>query len=107
MLLRISSLGLCLSLLQSVKAVDVYLWPNSPSFSPKLSPEDASSALSQHLGLEIYEHVRDSFKAIYEQETFVAQEQKNGLVVAVDEVDAVGKCLRLVVVFMLVLILEN
>ncbi|KAK1222761.1 hypothetical protein PQX77_014370 [Marasmius sp. AFHP31] len=50
--------------------------------------KDASSALSHHLGLEIYESVRDSFKAIYEQESFVAQEQKSALVMTVDEADA-------------------
>ncbi|KAL0576336.1 hypothetical protein V5O48_005634 [Marasmius crinis-equi] len=88
MQLSILSLGLCLSLLQSIQAVDVYLWPNSLSFPSKLSPEDASSALSHHLGLEIYESVRDSFKAAYEQESFVAQEQYSAVLLTVDEVDA-------------------
>ncbi|KAG7098287.1 hypothetical protein E1B28_000250 [Marasmius oreades] len=88
MQLSIVSLSLCLSLVRSVQAVNVYLWPSSSSFSPQLSPEDASSALSHHLGLEIYESVRDSFKGMYEQESFVAQDQTNALIVTVDETDA-------------------
>ncbi|KAF9257958.1 hypothetical protein L218DRAFT_1080654 [Marasmius fiardii PR-910] len=88
MQLRIVSLSLCLSLIQSIQAVEVYLWPSYSSLPPQLPPEDASSVLSHHLGLEIYESVRESFKGVYEQGNFVAQEQINALIVTVDETDA-------------------
>ncbi|PPQ87474.1 hypothetical protein CVT25_008210 [Psilocybe cyanescens] len=78
----------CLKLTQ---AVDVYLSP-SPSFlHPTLSPEDASAALSRHLGLEAFEPLWDNSELSYSEEFFVGQGSKNALVVTVEENDASGK----------------
>jgi hypothetical protein len=55
-----------------------------------LSPEDATTALSRHLGLEEFESLRDASDLTHTQENFVGQGAKNVLLVTVEESDANG-----------------
>ncbi|KAJ7502379.1 hypothetical protein B0H11DRAFT_1712528 [Mycena galericulata] len=57
------------------------------SLRPTLAPEDASAALSRHLGLEIFETLRDSSTLDYGEETFVGQGPSNVLLLTLDDAD--------------------
>ncbi|KAF7357855.1 hypothetical protein MVEN_00831700 [Mycena venus] len=74
--------------LQAVQAVNVYLYPPQISLRPNLAPEDASAALSRHLGLEIFEAFRDASTLDYSEESFVGQGPNNVLLLTLDDVDA-------------------
>lgn len=82
----------CLLLTGFAQAVQVYLSP-SPQLAPsqKLSPEQASFALSRHLGLEFFETAgdRDLFDGDSEQK-FVAQGSSNALLLIMNEGEARG-----------------
>lgn len=91
MMLRLVAL---LSALQLSLAVNVFLNPAPfSSFNTRLSTEDASLALSHHLGLELFEVLQDSSRLIYDNGPveFVAMGQKNAMVVIMDHSDAKGK----------------
>ncbi|KAF5374564.1 hypothetical protein D9757_010170 [Collybiopsis confluens] len=83
-------LGFLFSALHLTLAVNVYLNPESSSPRGSLSPEDASSALSQHLGLELFEFLQESSSSLYGNgpADFVAIGQKNALIVTMEEQDA-------------------
>ena len=66
-----------------VEAVRVYLSPSPPLLS-KLSPEQASFALSRHLDLESFEEDSTIWDAPLHQE-FIGQGPKDGLLLAIDE----------------------
>jgi len=70
--------------ISGIQAVSVYLSPPRTYLKSTLSPEDASAALSQHLGLEAFEPLR----AFVYQEEFVGQGEKNAVVVTVEESNA-------------------
>lgn len=72
-----------LHLFQKVQAVHVYLNPQSEA---QVSPQHASFALSRHLGLEFFESLGGNYA--YQEENFVGKGSKNGLLLAIDEVDA-------------------
>ncbi|KAJ6507276.1 hypothetical protein C8R47DRAFT_1315538 [Mycena vitilis] len=74
--------------LQAAQAVNVYLYPPQLSLRPNLAPEDASAALSRHLGLEIFEAFRDSSSLDYSEESFVGQGSQNALLLSLDYTDA-------------------
>ncbi|KAK7043213.1 hypothetical protein VNI00_008567 [Paramarasmius palmivorus] len=80
--------GFLLSVLHIAEAVNVYLSPEPAKLSSQLSPEDASAALSHHLGLEMFEAVPEAMKGVYEQVSFVAQGQRHALLVTIDDADA-------------------
>ncbi|KAF8973020.1 hypothetical protein BDZ97DRAFT_1912616 [Flammula alnicola] len=83
------SLALLLSAgLQLTEAVHVYLSPAPTFYRSTLSPEDASAALSRHLGLEAFEPFLVASDLSYNEETFVGQGAKNALIVTVEENDA-------------------
>lgn len=76
--------------LQLAQAVNIYLSP-SPSFlRSTLSLEEASAALSRHLGLEALEPLWGASDLTHSEEVFVGQGFKNSLVVTVDEEDVSG-----------------
>ncbi|RDB25224.1 hypothetical protein Hypma_007924 [Hypsizygus marmoreus] len=80
--------GLLLSILQFSQAINVYLNPHSSFLRSSLSPNDASSTLSRHLGLELFEPLRDASNAEYNVESFVGQGPSNALLLTMDEADA-------------------
>ncbi|KAJ4490900.1 hypothetical protein J3R30DRAFT_3653999 [Lentinula aciculospora] len=82
-------LGVLLSTFHFSLAVDVFLSPAPSLLRTTLSPDDASSALSQHLGLELFEVLQDQLRPVYDGPAdFVAAGQKNALVVAMEQSDA-------------------
>lgn len=91
--MKLLRLSLLLSTLQLSLAVNVFLNPTpSSSFSSTLSPEDASLALSHHLGLELFEVLQESGPVyVNSPVNFVAVGQNNALVVVMDQFDAKGK----------------
>ncbi|KAF8647074.1 hypothetical protein AX16_006909 [Volvariella volvacea WC 439] len=74
------------SLFALTNAVQVYLSPRNPSLWGELNPEDATVALSQHLGLESFQRLTDLSGANYE-EAFVGQGADKVLLLSVDEED--------------------
>jgi hypothetical protein len=76
--------------LRAAQAVNVYLYPPQISLRPNLALEDASAALSRHLGLEIFEAFRDSSVLDYGEESFVGQGTNNVLLLTLEDVDAKG-----------------
>ncbi|KAJ7354625.1 hypothetical protein DFH08DRAFT_922907 [Mycena albidolilacea] len=74
--------------LRAAQAVNVYLYPPQISLRPNLALEDASAALSRHLGLEIFEAFRDSSVLDYGEESFVGQGTNNVLLLTLEDVDA-------------------
>lgn len=91
----LSSLILVLpAALQLVQAIDVYLSPPSSLLRPTLSAEQASAALSRHLGLEAFEPFRDASDWIHHEESFVGQGTKNALILTVDQNDLSGMVLN-------------
>ncbi|ESK90883.1 conserved fungal protein [Moniliophthora roreri MCA 2997] len=83
-------LGFLLSVLHIADAVNVYLSPEIVTISSQLSPEDASAALSHHLGLEMFESAPESLKGVYDQVNFVAQGQAHALLLTMEDSDAKG-----------------
>lgn len=55
-----------------------------------MSPEDASAALSRHLGVEVFEPLRDASDLAHSDDYFVGQGGKNALVLTMDESDVDG-----------------
>ncbi|KIK69336.1 hypothetical protein GYMLUDRAFT_35408 [Collybiopsis luxurians FD-317 M1] len=88
--MKLLRLGFLLSTLHLSLAVNVYLNPVPSSLRTTLSPEDASSALSHHLGLEFFEFLQDSSSPAYVngQSDFVAAGQKDALLVVMEQIDA-------------------
>ncbi|KAG6911165.1 hypothetical protein DXG01_003905 [Tephrocybe rancida] len=84
----LSAFAVLLSTLQLSRAIDVYLTPNPPSLPSSLSPTLASAALSRHLGLEVFEPLRDTSNPHYNEEAFVGKGPQNALLLTLDEVDA-------------------
>lgn len=91
-MMNLLRLGALLSALQLSSAVDVFLNPTSSLRRTTLSPEDASSALSQHLGLEIFEVLQAQSRPVYNDDSieFVATGLKNALIVTMEHSDAKG-----------------
>ncbi|KAJ3503683.1 hypothetical protein NLJ89_g8323 [Agrocybe chaxingu] len=73
---------------QAAQAVNVYLSPVPYALHSSLSPEDASAALSRHLGLEVFEPLRDASNLGQDEDLFVGKGPKNVLLLTVEEVDA-------------------
>ncbi|KAF9567926.1 hypothetical protein CPC08DRAFT_625850 [Agrocybe pediades] len=71
-------------------AIEVYLSPAPPFIQSSLSPEDASAALSRHIGLEAFESVWDTSVYTNNEEIFVGEGPKNVLIMTMDENDAYG-----------------
>jgi len=85
------SLALLLSAgLQLTHAVHVYLSPAPSLYRSTLSPEEATTALSRHLGLEASEPLWDVSDLTHTQENFVGQGAKNALLVTMEESDVNG-----------------
>jgi hypothetical protein len=83
------SLGILLSAgLQLTHAVHVYLSPAPSLYRSILSPEEATAALSLHLGLEAFEPLPDASDLT--QENFVGQGPKNVLLITMEESDVNG-----------------
>ncbi|KAJ7623534.1 hypothetical protein FB45DRAFT_925936 [Roridomyces roridus] len=76
--------------LHAVQAVNVYLFPQSTKsfLRPNLAPEDASAALSHHLGLELFDTLRDGSALNYAEQPFVGQGPNNALLLTLEEADA-------------------
>ncbi|KAJ3802206.1 hypothetical protein GGU11DRAFT_673399 [Lentinula aff. detonsa] len=89
-MMNLLRLGILLSIVQLSLAVDIYLNPAPFSLRNTLSPEDASSTLSQHLGLELFEFLQDQSRPMYNGDSvdFVAAGQKNALIVTMEQFDA-------------------
>ncbi|TFK44306.1 hypothetical protein BDQ12DRAFT_717466 [Crucibulum laeve] len=87
MLARLS-LYLLLSGIHISWAIDVYTYPPTSSLHKTLSPEEATAALSRHLGLEAFEPLRDASKASYNEELFVGEGASDTLLLTVEEEDA-------------------
>jgi hypothetical protein len=90
-MLALFSLGILLSAsLQLTHAVHVYLSPAPSLYRSILSPEEATTALSLHLGLEAFEPLRDASDLTHTQENFVGQGAKNVLLITMEESDING-----------------
>ncbi|KAJ7760981.1 hypothetical protein B0H16DRAFT_1415034 [Mycena metata] len=83
-----TKLAVVLCGLQAAQAVTVYLSPPQTSLRSNLAPEDASAALSRHLGLEIFEAFRDTSFLDYSEESFVGQGPNNVLLLTLEAADA-------------------
>jgi len=96
--------SICLLLAGLSSAARVFLNPNPPLPS-RLSQEQASAVISQHLGLEIFESLGTSrrYHLINEQQ-FVGKGPKHGLLLTIDEADATGE---LVIVYELMQLAEH
>jgi hypothetical protein len=81
-------ISVCLLLAGLTHAVQVYLNPN-PQLPSHIPPERASFVVSYHLGLDIFEPLGNTrgYHLLDEQQ-FVGQGPKNGLLLTVDESDA-------------------
>jgi hypothetical protein len=82
-----TTLAVVLCSLQATQAVNVYLYPPQTFLRSTLAPEDASAALSRHLGLEIFETLQDNS---YNEESFVGQGPNSALLLSLDDADAQG-----------------
>jgi len=89
-MLTIFTVGLLVSALRTCHAVQVYLSPQNPFVQHELLPDEATTTLSHHLGLEQFEPLRDTSNANYE-ENFIGQGAHNVLLLTLDsdDVDAV------------------
>jgi hypothetical protein len=76
--------------LQLSQAVKIHLYPSQTFFRSTLSSNEASFALSRHLGLEFFEFREDTSSANYDEELFVGKGSSNALLLTTDEVDAKG-----------------
>ncbi|KAF9527343.1 hypothetical protein CPB83DRAFT_856393 [Crepidotus variabilis] len=89
--MMLAPFSLCLLLttaLGTANAVYVYLSPPQDFLRSTLSPEDASAAVSRHLGLEAFEAMRDMSNTLYEEDnTFVGQGGRHGLILTLEEDD--------------------
>jgi hypothetical protein len=88
-MLHALSLSLLLFSIQLSQAINVYLNPQNPFFRSSLSPADATSELSRHLGLESFEPFRDGTRE-YPEEQFVGRGQRNALLLTMEQEDAEG-----------------
>ncbi|KAH9485530.1 putative endoplasmic reticulum membrane protein [Psilocybe cubensis] len=88
MLASCSLAAILAACLHFTNAVDVYLSPSALYLHSDLSPEDASTALSRHLGLEAFEPLWGNSDPVYSEELFVGQGPKSALLVTVEERDA-------------------
>jgi hypothetical protein len=80
--------SVCLLLAGLSQAVQVYLNPQ-PAVPPTLSPSQASFVLSRHFGLEFLESAGDDLHGeLWNEQTFVGQGSRSGLLLTIDEVDA-------------------
>lgn len=84
------SLTLLLTATQLSQAINVYLRPPPSFLHTTLVPEDASAALSRHLGVEHMEPLRDLSQATFREEIFVGQGPKRGLLLTLEDTDAEG-----------------
>jgi hypothetical protein len=88
------------------RAVHVYLSP--PSVLPSsLNPEQASFAISRHLGLEAFEPIDlpgKSFTDVFNEQQFVGRGSSNAVLLTMDEVVAKGECEMHLVVLVLTLL---
>lgn len=71
-------------------AVHVYLSPAPYFHRSTLSPEEATTALSRHLGLEAFEPLWDASDLTHTEENFVGQGAKNMLLITMEENDVKG-----------------
>ncbi|KIM76001.1 hypothetical protein PILCRDRAFT_826855 [Piloderma croceum F 1598] len=80
--------SVCLLLAGLSQAVQVYLNPQ-PAVPSTLSPSHASFVLSRHLGLEFLESAGDDLHGeLWNEQPFVGQGSRSGLLLTIDEVDA-------------------
>lgn len=89
-MLGLLSVYLLLSSIQPSQALNVYLYPQSSSLRPSLSPADATSELSRHLCLEYFEPLPDTSLEQYVDESFVGRGQSNALLLTMEAEDAEG-----------------
>lgn len=93
----LASVSLCLLLSATVhvsQAINVYLSPSASYQRTILSPDDASAALSRHLGMEMFETLRDTSGNSYQEETFVGQGETSALILILNQADAQGLLLQ-------------
>ncbi|KAJ6629442.1 hypothetical protein B0H10DRAFT_1987145 [Mycena sp. CBHHK59/15] len=83
-----TSFAVVLCGLQAAQAANVYLFPPQTFLHSSLSPEDANAVLSRHLGVEIFEALRDGSTLDYKEEFFVGKGPNNVLLFGLDEADA-------------------
>lgn len=76
-----------LSALQHACAINVYLSPQLPG-----------NSLSRHLGVDLYEPLRDVSYLPSNEQLFVGTGSRNVLLLTLDEADATGRTLCLVLV---------
>jgi len=94
-MLALASLCLLLSATVHVsQAINVYLSPSASYQRTILSPDDASAALSRHLGMEVFETLRDTSGTSYQEETFVGQGETSALILVLNQADAQGLLLQ-------------
>ncbi|KAG6873451.1 hypothetical protein C0995_015540 [Termitomyces sp. Mi166 len=79
---------LLLSVLQLACAINVYLSPRPAFVRSSLSPQLASSTLSRHLGVDVFEPLRDASHSPYNEDPFIATGSRSALLLTLDEVDA-------------------
>lgn len=77
---------------QVAQAVNVYLYPSRDYVAGVNSLEDASAAVSRHLGLERFERLAAADNGLSVAEDFVGTGLNDGLLLTLNEQDAEGVC---------------
>ena len=77
---------------QVAQAVNVYLYPARDFAAGVNSLEDASAAVSRHLGLERFERLVGATNGLTVAEDFVGTGLSDGLLLTLNEQDADGVC---------------
>jgi hypothetical protein len=74
-----------------VSAGNLYIYPPKNYATGLESLEDASAAISRHLGLEIFESVNEDSRALQVEEDFVGKSADSYLLLTMSESDAEGE----------------
>lgn len=78
-----------------VNAGNIYFYPSRTSAALAVdSLEDATAAISRHLGLDMFESVDHTSNALLIEEEFVAMPIDNYLLLTMDQADAQGDSQR-------------
>lgn len=75
-----------------VSAGNLYFVPPKSYATGLESLQDASAAISRHLGLEMFESVKDDSKALQVEEEFVGKSSGDYLLLTLSSRDAEGEC---------------
>jgi hypothetical protein len=83
-------LGLLAASIPFASAGNLYLYPPRSYVAAVNSLEDASAAISRHIGLDMFEHVNHETNALLVEEEFVGKGMDSSVLLTMNEADARG-----------------